>query len=193
MLGWVLPVARYLRMPAEKGLNRYFGNEDLKKIFCSEQHFMSVIMPICWAFTGDFQSPPEGGSAAFVNWLCGKISPPSSRIILNCAVEKVLVQDKRATGAILSNGQVVSAKYIIAACDLESLYERMFPRGTVPERHIRRLRRADIYYSSMTIFLGLDRDAPHFGLQEELTALPDDIARRRRGGTSESVPIAGPR
>ncbi len=183
MLRWVLPVARYLRMPTEKGLARYFRNENIKRVFCSEERFMGVIMPICWAFTGDYQSPPEGGSAAFVNWLCGKISPRSSRLILNCAVEKVLAQDKRATGVLLSNGQAISAHYIIAACDVGNLYERMFPRGTVSEGRLGRMRRADIYYSSMTVFLGLDCDASRFGLQEELTCITrDNIPRGEHAG-----------
>lgn len=183
MLGWVLPVAKYLRMPVEKGLNRYFRREGIKRIFCSEELFMGVLMPICWAFTGDFQSPPEGGSAAFVHWLSGKIGPPSSHMILNCAVEKVLARGNRATGVLLGNGRVISAKYVIASCDKGNLYERMFPPGTASEGSLRRLRNADIYYSSMTIFLGLKRDASYFGLQDELLCLTrDGIPRADHAG-----------
>jgi prolycopene isomerase len=183
MLLWALPIAKYLRMPAEKGLNRYFKTEGVRKIFCSEERFMGIIMPFCWAFTKDFQSPPEGGSAAFVTWLRGKIEQASSHLILNCAVEKVLVKDKRATGVSLSDGRVISAKYVIAACDAGTLYEKMFPAGTVSAGSIRRLQNADLYYSSLMVYLGLDCDTSLLGLREELTCITrDNIAREDHAG-----------
>lgn len=174
MLLWVVPVWKYLRISAEKGLDKYFKNDGIKKIFCSEEKFMSVIMPICWVFANDFRYPPEGGAEVFVDWLCGKIKNSSSQILLNCGVEKVLVENKKAVGVSLSGGHVINSRYVIAACDVENLYERMLPAGSVPDRLIHRLRKADLYYSNLTVFIGLDCDASALGLKEELICITAD-------------------
>ena len=178
MLRWVIPVWKFLRIPAEKGLDRYFKNEALRKIFCCEEKFMSIMMPFCWAYAGDFQSPPRGGVEVFVDWLCAKIENPPSRIMLQRKVEKILVENGRATGVLLAGGQTVQGRFFIAACDIESLYERMLPAGTVPDKLLRRLREADLYHSGVTVFIGLDCDASVFGLGEELASITIDALAR---------------
>ncbi len=179
MLLWVIPVWKYLWISAEKGLNKYFKNNEIKKIFCGEEKFMSIIMPISWVFVKDFLFPPEGGAESFIKWLSGKIQNSSSQIFLNSCVKEVLVKNKTVAGVSLSDGRVIHSKYIIAACDVETLYERMLPEGAVPVKLIHRLREADLYCSSLTVFVGLDCDASALGLHEELICLTiDDIPRK---------------
>ena len=183
MLLWVVPVWKYLRISAEKGLNKYFKNNEIKKIFCGEEKFMSIIMPISWVFVKDFLFPPEGGAEGFVQWLCGKIQNSSSQIYLNSGVKEVLVKNKKAAGVSLSDGRVINSRYVIAACDVENLYEKMLPEGTVPDKLIRRLREADLYCSSVTVFIGLDCSASDLGLHGELIYLTvDDIPRKDHTG-----------
>jgi phytoene dehydrogenase-like protein len=178
MTRWTAPVWKYFRMPAEEGLARYFRTEGMKRIFCSEETFMNMIMPICWAYTGDIQAPPDGGTGAFADWLCKQIEAASSRIILNTAVEKILVENKRAVGVSLSNGHRISSRYVIATCDLQHLYENMLPARTVPDRLIRNIRQTDLYPSSVAVFLGLDRDIAGLGLHEEMMCITEDCAAR---------------
>ncbi len=183
MLGWAVPVWKYLRISAEKGLGRYFKDNEIKKIFCSEEKFMSIVMPIGWVFVNDLLFPPEGGAESFVKWLCGKIHNSSSQIFLNHSVKEVLVKNKMASGVSLSDGRVINSKYVIAACDIENLYERMLPEGSVPDKLIRRQREADLYSSSVTVFIGLACDESALGLRGELIYLTvDDIPRKDHSG-----------
>jgi prolycopene isomerase len=185
MLRWVIPVWKILRMPAEKGLIRYFKSAAIRKIFCCEEKFMAVIMPICWAYTGDFQSPPKGGVEAFVDWLCKKIRNSSSRLLLNSRVERILVENNRAIGVSLASGQTIYCRYIIAACDIENLYERMLPAGIVPDKLLTKLREADLYYSSVTVFIGLDCAASVLGIGEELVSMTIDHRARKDHSTGD--------
>jgi prolycopene isomerase len=179
MLLWVIPVWKYLWISAEKGLNKYFRNKEIKKIFCGEEKLMSIMMPISWVFVKDFLFPPEGGAESFTQWLCGKIQSSSSQIFLNQSVKEVLVKNKTAAGVSLSDGRVIHSKYVLAACDVETLYEKMLPEGAVPVKMIRHLREADLYCSSLTVFIGLDCEASDLGLHGELICLTvDDIPRK---------------
>ena len=66
---------------------------------------MSVVVPIGWAFIGDFQAPPKGGSQAFVLQLCKNIESAGSKIFLNHRVKSVLLNDKnKAIGVSLEEG-----------------------------------------------------------------------------------------
>ncbi len=183
MLWWVIPIWKYLRMSADHGLNLYFKNESIKKIFPSEEKFMAVIMPFCWAFIGDFQYPPKGGAEVFVNWLVSKIRKTSSVLFLKSAVEKVLVEDKKAVGVALADGHKIYSKYIIAACDVESLYEKMLPAGAVPVKLINKIKDADLYYSSVTLFIGLDCETSSLGFNEEMACLTiENLSREGHSG-----------
>ncbi len=169
---WTVPIMKYLRMTAEKGVRNYFQSDGMKKLFQSEDRFMSVIMPICWAYSGDFQSAPYGGTGTMTDWLWKKLTDSSSsRVVVNRGVEKILLSGKTATGVVLSDGRTITGKYIIAACDLQHLYEKMLPQGAVPEDVVRRIRKTDLYHSAVTVFLGLDCDVSSLGLHEEVTCI----------------------
>jgi len=81
-------------------------------------------------------------------------------------------------GVSLADGQTIRSRYVLAACDVESLYERMLPAGQVPAELCRRLREAEIYYSNFTLFIGLDCDVGSLGLNEESVCLVRDGVSR---------------
>lgn len=179
MAHWALPILKHLRVSAEKGLNRYFKSADIKKIFCSDEYLVSIMMPICWACTGDFQAPPIGGSQAFPVWLYKVVESSGSQVLLKRRVEKVLLDDSKAVGVSLSKGNDIRSRYVLAACDVETLYEKMLPRGQIPADLCRRLRGADVYDSAVTLFIGLDCDVASLGFNEELVFLTrDDVSLR---------------
>lgn len=184
MLHWVLPVWKHLRISTEEGLKRYFNSQGIQNLFCSEEIFMSVVTPIGWAFTGDFQAPPKGGSQAFISWLCRNVESAGSKIFLNHRVNKVLLNDKnRAIGVSLEKGNSIDSRYVLAACDVEMLYDKMVPKEHIPEQLRKALRDADLYYSTFSIFIGLDCDASSLGFNEEILCLTrDDVSRKDHSG-----------
>ncbi len=193
MLHWVLPVWKHLGISAEKGLKRYFDGQGVQKLFCREESFMSIAMPIGWAFTGNFQAPPKGGSQAFVSWLCKSIESGGSKIFLNHRVKKVLLNDKnKAVGVSLENGNSINCRYVLAACDVQTLYDKMVPAECIPQKLRKVLDDADLYYSSFSIFIGLDCDAASLGFDEEILYLTrDDVLRKDHcGGDPHKTEIA---
>ena len=179
MLFWAIPIFKHVRSPVEKGLRRYFSTEGAQKIFCSQESFMSVMVPIAWAFAGNFQTCPKGGSLTIALWLCDRIRSAGSKVLLNQRVERVLLNGrKEATGVLLADGNSLRARYVIAACDVQMLYEKMLPNGCIPARLRKALHNADIYHSSFSIFLGLDCDASSLGFGEEVLNLTrSDVLR----------------
>lgn len=184
MLRWILPVVRHVRTPIDRGLRRYFGSNGAQRLFSSHESMMAVMVSIGWAYAGNFQRCPQGGSQTIARWLCERIAATGSRVVLNQRVEEVRLDARgAAVGVRLADGRQVDARYVIAACDIQTLYRRMLPAGTIPERLQTAIRQADHYHSYFSIFLGLDCDPALLGFGEEALHLTrSDVSRAEHSG-----------
>lgn len=172
-----LPLIRYLPYSAERGINLFFPSLCLKKLFISEKRLLSCLVPIGWAYENDYQLPPARGSRAFAEWLCSLLKIWNATVLYNSRVVKVLVENGTASGVTcVREGRHcdIRAKYVIAACDVESLYEKMLTEGAVGKRTIRKIRNAERYTSCVTVSIGLDCSPADFGLDEEHILLKRD-------------------
>lgn len=178
MLYWSLPIIKYLSTPIDKGLRRYFRS-GAEKIFNSHESLMSVMVSIAWASSGNMQSSPLGGSAVLAGWLHDRAVDSGARVELNQRVECVLLDDRQhACGVKLTGGLNVNARFVVAACDLQTLYEKMLPDGAISARLLKGIRTADVYYSYFTIYLGLSCNPVTLGFGEEtLHLIRTDVSR----------------
>ena len=71
----------------------------------------------------------------------------------------------------MEDGQSLRSKYVVAACDVRTLYEEMLPSGSVPRKLRSAVKSADVYDSHFSIYLGLDCDPASFGLGEEMVCV----------------------
>lgn len=184
MLYWVLPVVRHLRTPIDKGLQRYFGSSGVQQIFASHESLMSVMVSIGWAYAGNFQRCPAGGSQTIARWLCGRITDAGGEVVLNQRVAQILLDQRgEAAGVRLADGREIAARYVIAACDIQTLYRQMLPAGAVPARLQQALQQADLYHSYFSIFIGLDCSPEQLGFGEEALHLTrSDVSRAEHSG-----------
>ncbi|MCH5718457.1 phytoene desaturase family protein [Niabella hibiscisoli] len=136
-------------------------------------------MPIGWAYYGDFQSPPKGGGQVIPEWLSYLVNYYQNDVFINCGVEKILLKNNNATGLLFKHrGEVheVKARHIIAACDVETLYNKMLPPAVLSEKLRTRMQDADIYSSSLTISVALDCHPGQLGFNEELIHISNNEA-----------------
>jgi len=192
MLGWYIPMIRHIKANADQGVARYFHDPELRKLFGWQESFISMLMPVAWATTGNYHAPPRGGSRTLVDWLCRKIKSAGSEIILNKRVSRVLTDGRhQATGVVLEDGKTVQAGHVVSAGDLRTLFDEMLPADSVSTRLRRAVRTADIYYSIFAVFLGLDCDSASLGFGEEILYLTgDDVPRTEQfGGDPEKTAL----
>ncbi|MFZ1687931.1 MAG: NAD(P)/FAD-dependent oxidoreductase [Flavobacteriales bacterium] len=184
-LRFALPFIPHLRYSGSegiaKGLRKYFSEERLMRVFASEMDLLSCLVPVGWAYYGDYQMPPIGGSQVFPEWLCHVIASYGNEVHYRSRVTEVVVQDGKAVGVKLEQRNTkhsIACDQVVAACDVEALYERMLPADAVPEKLKRKLQDAELYPSSVTVSLGLDRPAQELGFGEEMIFLCDERVPR---------------
>ncbi len=178
MAVWGMPFARFYKKTAVEGLQRYVPSGRLGEIFASEEALLAVLVPLGWAYNKDFQAPPAGGSQAFPRWLVERVRGFGSEVVLKKRVEQILLEDGRAAGVRLESGETIKARYVLAACDLETVYSKMLPEGVIPRDLLEKLNKAELYDSSVTLSMGLDCPAQDLGFGEEMIYLSRDGVTR---------------
>lgn len=186
-LRFALPFIPHLRYSGstgiDKGLRKYFNDPRLRTVFASEMDILSCLVPVAWAYYGDYQMPPIGGSQVMPEWLCHVIGTLGNTVHYHCRVTEMLVEHGRAVGVRYTqrgSDREIRCKAVVAACDVEALYERMLPSAAVPEKLKAKLREAELYPSSITVSLGLDKPAQELGFGEEMIFLCDESVPRER-------------
>lgn len=181
MLNFAFPFIKHIRFAGDegmkKGLNKYFKDQRLHDIFCSENDLLSCLVPIGWAYYSDYQMPPEGGSQVFPEWLMHVIQYYGNEVFFKCKVNKIITENNVCKGVELESRGVqykINSKYVVAACDVETLYEKMLPPEAVSETFKSKLRSAELYSSSVTLSIALDCPAEDLGFGEELVFLSKD-------------------
>lgn len=105
MMANSLPLLKHGTGSIERKLRGYFRTPEARRLFCRERNLLSVLVPIGWAYSGDFQAPPVGGSHAMITWLCRQLESSSGHLYLNRRVTRVLLDGKRASGVELEGGR----------------------------------------------------------------------------------------
>lgn len=184
LLKFAMPFIPFISYTGEKGLkkglNKFFKDEKLHKIFTGETELLSCLVPIGWAYYGDFQSPPVGGGQVLPEWMEHIVKYYGNDIFYKAAVDEVVVENGTAKGikfTYFNTNYTVNCKYVVAACDIEALYEKMLPQDAIPAKLKGKLKDADIYSSSVTVSIALDCTPDKLGFNEELVHIVTETAQ----------------
>lgn len=174
---------RYFRWSTEDAFRRLFPAPSLARMYCSEERLISCLFPLAWAYNGDYQAAPRGGARELPRFLARAIRAWGGHVVCNARVDRIHLEGGRAQGVsfVVGRGRTrrtLRADYVLAACDSQTVYERMLPHGSVDPAWLAKLRDADIGDSHVTVFLGLDRPAQELGFDDQLTMISrDDVTR----------------
>jgi len=181
LLHFAMPFIPYIGYHGEaglqKGLNRFFKDKRLHHIFVSEIELLACLVPIGWAYFGDFQSPPKGGGQVIPEWLQHTITHHRNDVFFKASVKEIILENDVCKGVLFDHrGKEyrVNSRYVIASCDVETLYEKMLPADSIPSRMKERLRSAELYSSAVTISIALDCPVEALGFGEELVHLANE-------------------
>lgn len=185
MLKFAIPFIPQIKYTGDegisKGLNKYFSNPKLQEVFCSEPDLLSCLIPISWAYSNNFQTPPTGGSQSFPEWLVHSSREMGAEICLKSKVIEILTKENKTTGVKVqfkSETRDIKAKYIVAACDAASLYSKLLPKTQENEKKTIELNNAEMYASALSVSIGLNCNAEDLGFGEENIYLADSTLKR---------------
>jgi prolycopene isomerase len=158
----------------KKGLSKYFSNKKLQEVFSADTEILSCLVPIGWAYNNDYQSPPQGGGQVIAEWLEHLIQYFGQETHYRCEVKQILTEGNTVCGVLcIRDGKAckIESKYVIAASDAPTLYNKLLTEALVPFKLKKNLEKAELYSSSVTVSIALDCPVETLGFNEELIHL----------------------
>jgi phytoene desaturase len=184
-----------------KDLGRYFDDPRLKVAFGFQNLYMGL---------NPFEAPaiysllqytehtdgiwfPKGGMYRIIEALTGIAEKNGVQFIYNAPVERIDIDEHRATGVTLVSGHKILADLVIANADLPYVYRHLLPEDGTADR----LEHKEFGCSAIMFYWGLDKQYPQLAAHNLFIANNyrqglDDIFERHSLSTNPSIYVHAP-
>jgi len=102
---------------------------------------------------------PRGGMQGVADLLSGYVQEQGGQVHCGERVERILVNDRRATGIRLASGREVRARWVVSAADMHRTFLELVGRQHLSPLFVHKLQQGAPSESIFALFLGLD-DSP---------------------------------
>ena len=180
-------LARYQWTSYQDLLDEYFHDPELKAILSATVGYIGVhpnevsaiamtATMMSYFYDGGFLA--RGGSQSIANSLMRRLVTDGGAIVLNTAVDRMIVADRRVTGVVLKTGQTIRARAFVSNADAQHTFFGLIGEAHVDPQYAQRLRQSRLSTSCFLLYLGLECD--------------DDFLRGARGWYWDSYRMNDP-
>ena len=155
---------KWLDRPFVEMLNTFFSDPRIKDFLAALTGYLSDdpkalsvgnMAPIFgYYFDGGYY--PTGGSQALPNALVDVIEKHAGKVYLRTPVENILIENNRATGVKLKNGEIHRARAVISNADTHKTFLELVGQEKLPQGYAQTISSLEPSNSAFIVFLGLD-------------------------------------
>jgi len=113
-------------------------------------------------FEGGFY--PMGGGGGYVKGFTKKIKALGGEIRTKSKVNKILIEQNKAIGVKLENGEIIKANHIISNADPSITFLNLIGENNISKKLKKRLANTKYSVTSLIMFLTLDIDVTKYGI-----------------------------
>jgi len=140
-------------------------NEDLIKVLCGQygdygmppkqsSFYMHASVVRHYLDGGSF---PIGGSSQIAKTIDKVIEAGGGTILINAEVSQVIVKNNKATGVLMADGKIFSAKNIISNAGIMTTYNKLLPKEIVAKHHLKeQLQKVKRSVAHISLYVGLE-------------------------------------
>jgi prolycopene isomerase len=152
-------------------------------------YFASMLM----SYVADGTFYCRGSFQALADALVAALVERGGELTLRSPVRRILVEDGRAAGVVLENGQRVQAKLVVSNADARQTFEELVGAQHLPRRYRARLAAASASTSAFVVYAATTRDLARDALAHEtfLYEGPDHEAAFASGAAGEPGQATG--
>ncbi len=107
---------------------------------------------------------PMGGGAAIAKAMTRAIRKHNSEVRLTRAVQKILIEEKKAVGVQLASGEKLFAKNVLSNADPSTTYLKLLGKEHISKSLQKKLDKTKYSVSSLILFLTLEMDVTKHGV-----------------------------
>ena len=160
-------LARYQWKSYQDLLDEYFHDPELKAILSATVGYIGLhpnevsaiamtAMMMSYFYDGGFLA--KGGSLSIANSLMRRLVTDGGAIVLNTAVERMVVTDQRVTEVVLKTGQTIRARAFVSNADAQHTFFGLIGESHFDPAYAQRLRGSRLSTSCFVLYLGLACD-----------------------------------
>lgn len=113
-------------------------------------------------FEGGFY--PMGGGGGIVKAMTNAIKKHGGEIRVKQNVEKIIIENNKAIGVKIKDGDTIFAKNIISNADPSITYIKLVGRENISNKLVKKLEKTKYSVTSLILFLTLDMDVTKYGI-----------------------------
>ncbi|MFI0480821.1 phytoene desaturase family protein [Actinomadura sp. 9N215] len=171
----------------------YLGSPPSRLDFVTFSTILNVYLEGCFY--------PEGGFQSLADAFHTALRKAGGEVVLGRTVTRILVEDGRAAGVELDDGEVVRAGTVVSNADATATFTELVGDEHLPSGFMKRLRRMTPSTSAAIVFMATGMDLPGAGAVHEVfrplhldhEETYRDVLAGRPGGMYGTVPtIASP-
>jgi prolycopene isomerase len=96
-----------------------------------------------------------------------KIREFGGRVVCNCEVERILIENGRVTGVTTASGETIKTSQVIANVSEHTAYSKLlYPADEIPPRCYQLANARTMGPSALVVYLGLNKSAEELGITE---------------------------
>ena len=107
---------------------------------------------------------PKGGAFVIPRAFMRELKRNGGELRLEAKVDKILLEDNRAIGVRMANGDEIRAKNVISNADPHVTYDRLIGRDQLPRLLRARLDKTTYSISALSLFMAVDMDVRAAGM-----------------------------
>jgi phytoene dehydrogenase-like protein len=144
--------ARYAHQFSDPLLRSFFSSGDIGRMSA-----IAIIFSLAWMHAGN-AGYCIGGSQAIIRLMEEKIASLGGKIRFGAKVESILVDNDRATGVALENGESVMADWVISAADGHSTIFDLLGGNYIDQERRNLYAEREVFASYLQVSLGVALD-----------------------------------
>ncbi|EDQ92744.1 uncharacterized protein MONBRDRAFT_21832 [Monosiga brevicollis MX1] len=98
---------------------------------------------------------PRGGSTVIAKGIGRVIERTGGRVLVRAPVEEILIEDGKAAGVRLENGDIIKAGTVVAGCGVLNTYTKLLPPEHVPKSITDKITELGVSCSMVYVFVGM--------------------------------------
>lgn len=163
---------RYRGKTGQEVLDSFFKDPLLKHLLAFGSRRGSSILacasPIMWAIKGNFYYIKDKGVEALPQLFLRTYKTYGGEVSFNTHVKKILIEEGKARGVRIEQGEEIQSRYVISNADSHSTFQYLIGNPLLPGRFVRKLQTRVISAPIFTLFLGVDLNLAQMGFDGAL-------------------------
>jgi len=107
---------------------------------------------------------PVGSSQAVANAMRDVIEENRGKVLLNTAVKKIIIENKKATGVELDDGRIIKSKIVVCNAPARYAYNNLIDKEHVPAKFLKKVNDMKCSVGPFKVYLGLDFELSKNGM-----------------------------